>query len=212
MQLAAPLSIGLLGWYAWYETKSKFWLFDIYFFTAVATLAKGPVAPFLVLVIVGCFAALRTGVVDLLEVAVVAGDRALLRHRIAMVYRGAAPESDLFPGVLPGAQPGAICDQQIPACAACLVLPGGRAAGDDAVDGNRDAGARGWVRVSIIEWRIRHARTGTETAKKIGVSRPGDAFPEFLVLWALIPIVFFSSLPVQAAGIHSAVDCRQLRF
>ena len=29
MQLAAPLSIGLLGWYAWYETKSKFWLFDI---------------------------------------------------------------------------------------------------------------------------------------------------------------------------------------
>jgi len=48
------------------------------------------------------------------------------------------------------------------------------------------------VGVSIIEWRIRHARTGTETAKKIGVSRPGDAFPEFLVLWALIPIVFFS--------------------
>src|SRR5580693_6513301 len=59
MQLAAPLSIGLLGWYAWYETKSKFWLFDIYFFTAVATLAKGPVAPFLVLVIIGSFAALR---------------------------------------------------------------------------------------------------------------------------------------------------------
>ncbi len=46
MQMAAPLSIGLLGWYAWYETDSKFWLFDIYFFTGVATLAKGPVAPF----------------------------------------------------------------------------------------------------------------------------------------------------------------------
>src|ERR1700758_4184888 len=25
MQMAAPLSIGLLGWYAWYETDSKFW-------------------------------------------------------------------------------------------------------------------------------------------------------------------------------------------
>ena len=47
MQMAAPLAIGLLGWYAWYETDSKFWLFDIYFFTGVATLAKGPVAPFL---------------------------------------------------------------------------------------------------------------------------------------------------------------------
>src|SRR5277367_2074250 len=59
MQMAAPLAIGLLGWYAWYETGSKFWLFDIYFFTGVATLAKGPVAPFLALAIVAAFAFLR---------------------------------------------------------------------------------------------------------------------------------------------------------
>src|SRR6202050_3619590 len=59
MQRAAPFSIGLLGWYAWYETDSKFWLFDIYFFTGVATLAKGPVAPFLAILIVMAFAALR---------------------------------------------------------------------------------------------------------------------------------------------------------
>ncbi len=59
MQLAAPLSIGLLGWYAWYETGSKFWLFDIYFFTGVATLAKGPVAPFLAALIIMAFAILR---------------------------------------------------------------------------------------------------------------------------------------------------------
>jgi 4-amino-4-deoxy-L-arabinose transferase-like glycosyltransferase len=56
MQMAAPLAIGLLGWYAWYETDSKFWLFDIYFFTGVATLAKGPVAPFLALAIIAAFA------------------------------------------------------------------------------------------------------------------------------------------------------------
>src|SRR5580704_7190590 len=59
MQMAAPLSIGLLGWYAWYETDSKFWLFDIYFFTGVATLAKGPVAPLLAMIIVFAFAFLR---------------------------------------------------------------------------------------------------------------------------------------------------------
>ena len=59
MQMAAPFSIGLLGWYAWYETDSKFWLFDIYFFTGVATLAKGPVAPLLAIVIVAAFAFLR---------------------------------------------------------------------------------------------------------------------------------------------------------
>ncbi len=59
MQMAAPLSIGLLGWYAWYETDSKFWLFDIYFFTGVATLAKGPVAPLLAILIIMAFAFLR---------------------------------------------------------------------------------------------------------------------------------------------------------
>ena len=59
MQMAAPLAIGLLGWYAWYETGSKFWLYDIYFFTGLATLAKGPVAPFLAALIIVAFAFLR---------------------------------------------------------------------------------------------------------------------------------------------------------
>jgi len=49
MQLAAPFCVGMLGWYAWYETGKKFWLFDLYFFGAFATLAKGPVAPFMAL-------------------------------------------------------------------------------------------------------------------------------------------------------------------
>ena len=59
MQLAAPFCIGMLGWYAWYETNSKFWLFDIYFFVGAATLAKGPIAPVMALVIIGIFAILR---------------------------------------------------------------------------------------------------------------------------------------------------------
>jgi 4-amino-4-deoxy-L-arabinose transferase-like glycosyltransferase len=43
------------------------------------------------------------------------------------------------------------------------------------------------VLTSVAEWRLRHSRSAI-----ICTSRPGDAFPEFLVLWALIPIVFFS--------------------
>jgi 4-amino-4-deoxy-L-arabinose transferase-like glycosyltransferase len=43
------------------------------------------------------------------------------------------------------------------------------------------------IETSVAEWKLRHA----PNAKK-KVNRPGDAFPEFLVLWALIPIVFFS--------------------
>ena len=129
MQMAAPLSIGLLGWYAWYETNSKFWLFDIYFFTGVATLAKGPVAPFLAMVIVCAFAFLAQGVVDRAALGLVAGSRALLRHHAAVVHRGAASESDVLPGILSGAQPGAVCHQPLPARAAVLVLLRGGTAG-----------------------------------------------------------------------------------
>jgi 4-amino-4-deoxy-L-arabinose transferase-like glycosyltransferase len=59
MQMAAPFCIGMLGWYAWYETGKKFWLFDLYFFVGVATLAKGPVAPVMAGCIILSFAALR---------------------------------------------------------------------------------------------------------------------------------------------------------
>jgi 4-amino-4-deoxy-L-arabinose transferase-like glycosyltransferase len=59
MQLAAPFTVAMLGWYAWYETGKKIWLIDLYFFLAIATLAKGPVAPFLGGAIVLLFGLLR---------------------------------------------------------------------------------------------------------------------------------------------------------
>jgi hypothetical protein len=43
------------------------------------------------------------------------------------------------------------------------------------------------ILTSVAEWRLRRAGTS-----KRAPNRPGDAFPEFLVLWAFIPIVFFS--------------------
>jgi 4-amino-4-deoxy-L-arabinose transferase-like glycosyltransferase len=41
--------------------------------------------------------------------------------------------------------------------------------------------------ISIAEWKVR-----SQPQRYLGHIRPGDAFPEFLVLWALFPIVFFS--------------------
>lgn len=192
MQLAAPLSIGLLGWYAWYETKSKFWLFDIYFFTAVATLAKGPVAPFLVLVIVGAFAALRRewwifwkslwwpGIA--LYFAIVLPwfiavqhqnptffDEFFLQHNLERFatnkYQHQQPIWYYVVVVLLATMPWTVIAMRA------------------LVDG---------ARKSVVEWRIRHARIGKLDSGKIAESQPGDAFPEFLVLWALIPILFFS--------------------
>lgn len=57
MPLAAMFSIGLLAWYAWCETGSKRLLALGYVFLALATLAKGPVAPFLAGIILLLFAA-----------------------------------------------------------------------------------------------------------------------------------------------------------
>jgi 4-amino-4-deoxy-L-arabinose transferase-like glycosyltransferase len=42
------------------------------------------------------------------------------------------------------------------------------------------------ILTSVAEWRLRYTRNLKP------INRPGDAFPEFLVIWAVIPIIFFS--------------------
>jgi 4-amino-4-deoxy-L-arabinose transferase-like glycosyltransferase len=187
MQMAAPLAIGLLGWYAWYETDSKFWLFDIYFFTGVATLAKGPVAPFLAIVIVVAFAFLRQewsilrrslwwpGVV--LYFAIVLPWFIAVQHQNPTFFREFFMEHNLERFATDRFQ------HRQPFWYYLVVIllgvmPWTVVAVRALVDG---------VLTSVAEWRIRHAGKW-----KRAVNRPGDAFPEFLVLWALIPIVFFS--------------------
>lgn len=59
MPLASMFAIGMLNWYAWYETRQRRWLMGFYFFMALATLAKGPVAPFLAGLIIVVFTILR---------------------------------------------------------------------------------------------------------------------------------------------------------
>jgi 4-amino-4-deoxy-L-arabinose transferase-like glycosyltransferase len=56
MPLAATFTIAMLAWYAWYESAGKGYLAMSYIFLGLAMLAKGPVAPFLAAVIVMIFA------------------------------------------------------------------------------------------------------------------------------------------------------------
>jgi 4-amino-4-deoxy-L-arabinose transferase-like glycosyltransferase len=187
MQMAAPLAIGLLGWYAWYETSSKFWLFDIYFFTGVATLAKGPVAPFLAIAIVAAFAFLRRewsllrrsfwwpGV--LLYFAMVLPWFIAVQHQNPTFFREFFLEHNLERFATNRYQ------HQQPfwyylVVVVLAVMPWTVIAVRALIDG---------VRTSVCEWRTRHFSRCAPCA-----SQPGDAFPEFLVLWALIPILFFS--------------------
>jgi 4-amino-4-deoxy-L-arabinose transferase-like glycosyltransferase len=187
MQLAAPFCIGMLGWYAWYETGSKFWLFDLYFFVGAATLAKGPVAPFMALVILFLFTALRRewsllrrsiwipGII--LYLAMVLPWFIAVQHRNPQFLRVFFLEHNLqrfatdrfeheqrmwyyFPIMLIALIPWAVI----------------------AITALVDA-----IKLSIAEWRARHAK-----GHYIGLPRAGDAFPEFLVLWALFPILFFT--------------------
>jgi 4-amino-4-deoxy-L-arabinose transferase-like glycosyltransferase len=187
MQLAAPFCIGMLGWYAWYETGKKFWLFDLYFFGAAATLAKGPVAPFLALAIICLFLGLRRewsalrrtiwipGI--LLYFAMVLPWYIAVQRRNPTFYRSFFLEHNLerfatnryqhhqpfwfyLTVTLIGLMPWTVV--AIRALISAL-------------------------NVCSAEWRVRK-----DPKRYLGHSRAGDAFPEFLVLWALFPIVFFS--------------------
>ena len=187
MQMAAPLAIGLLGWYAWYETDSKFWLFDIYFFTGVATLAKGPVAPFLAIAIVAAFAFLRRewsllrrsfwwpGV--LLYFAMVLPWFIAVQHQNPTFFREFFLEHNLERFASDRFQ------HQQPfwyylVVVVLAVMPWTVIAVRALIDG---------LATSAREWRTRHFSRCQPCN-----GQPGDAFPEFLVVWALIPIVFFS--------------------
>ncbi len=187
MQLAAPFCIGMLGWYAWYETGRKFWLFDLYFFGAAATLAKGPVAPFLALCIILLFAALRRewsllrrtiwlpGV--LLYLLMVLPWYIEVQRRNPTFYRFFFLEHNLERFASNRYQH----HQPFWFYAAVLVLglmPWVALSGRAFMDA---------IQLSVAEWKVRH-----DPQRYLGHSRAGDAFPEFLVLWALFPIVFFS--------------------
>lgn len=59
MPLAATFTVALLSWYAWHESRKRLPLALFFLSLALATLAKGPVAPFLAAVIITLFAAAK---------------------------------------------------------------------------------------------------------------------------------------------------------
>jgi 4-amino-4-deoxy-L-arabinose transferase-like glycosyltransferase len=57
MALASTFSIAMLGWWGWHESGKKGYLAAFYLFAALGTLAKGPVAPGLAVLVIGFYAA-----------------------------------------------------------------------------------------------------------------------------------------------------------
>jgi len=187
MQLAAPFCIGMLGWYAWYETGKKFWLFDLYFFGAAATLAKGPVAPFLALIIITLFLGLRKEWAALRRTIWIPGILLYLvmvlpwylevQRRNPTFYRQFFLEHNLERFATNRYQHHQPFWYYLAVLLIALMpwtVVGLRAL----IDG---------LDVSLAEWSARR-----KPLRYLGHSRAGDAFPEFLVLWAIFPILFFS--------------------
>jgi 4-amino-4-deoxy-L-arabinose transferase-like glycosyltransferase len=187
MQLAAPFCIGMLGWYAWYETDKKFWLFDLYFFGGAATLAKGPVAPFLAGCIIMIFAALRRewsllrrtiwlpGI--LLYLAMVLPWFIAVQHRNPQFVRVFFLQHNLERFATDRFRHFQPIWYYLPVMG-LAVMPWIALAGSALWDA---------IRNSIDEWKVRQ-----NPDRYVGNPRLGDAFPEFLVVWAIFPVVFFS--------------------
>ncbi len=187
MQLAAPFCIGMLGWYAWYETGKKFWLFDLYFFGALAMLAKGPIAPFLSLCIIVLFVGLRREWLVLrrmiwwpgitLFLLIVLPWYIAVQVRNPTFYKFFLLEQNLqrFASnrYQHHQQPFYYLVVLVLALMPWTVLSL-RALWDSA-------------EIAVAEWRVRR-----KDVRYLPHTRAGDAFPEYLVLWALFPIIFFS--------------------
>lgn len=186
MQLAAPFAFAMLGWYAWFETGRKFWLFDLYFFLAVGTLAKGPVAPGLAFFIVLIFA--------------------VVRRDLKLVWR-----TVWWPGVL-------IYSVIVLPWYVAVQMANKDFFKVFFLEHNLERFATDlfqhrqpfWfylpvATLSLLPWTVYAIAALTSAAKQTWrdwrssfpgrvreSEQVGDSFPEFLVIWALFPILFFS--------------------
>src|ERR1041385_2300012 len=59
MPLAATLTMAMLAWYLWLENGQRLWLAVFYVMAAVGALAKGPVAPALISIVIVFFAFIK---------------------------------------------------------------------------------------------------------------------------------------------------------
>ncbi len=179
MPLAACFAIALLGWYAWYESRRHVYLAAFYIFLALGTLAKGPVAPALSAVIVFLFAAVKRD------------------------WR-AIPRTLWIPGIvlyLAAMLPWYIAVQlRNPEFFRVFILEHNLARFSQDVYHHRQPF---WFYLPVfllamMPWTLALILAVAERARLIwsegkeAFSSPEDSWPLFLLVWMLVPILFFS--------------------
>jgi 4-amino-4-deoxy-L-arabinose transferase-like glycosyltransferase len=178
MPLAAMFTIAMLAWYAWHESASKRYLALFYIFIGLATLAKGPVAPFLAAVIVVIF-------------AVAKGDHRPITRTLWI------PGIALFCAV---ALPWYIAVQlRNPEFFRAFILEHNLARfGKDVYHHTEPF----WyylpvALLGLVPWTMFVAAALVDSIRawwteRREMFRSGDSLPAFLVIWLVVPIAFFS--------------------
>ncbi len=178
MPLAAMFTIAMLAWYAWHESANKRYLVLFYIFMGLAVLAKGPVAPFLAGVIVVSFGAAK-------------GDYRLITRTLWI------PGVVLFCTV---ALPWYIAMQlRNPEFFRVFILEHNLARfGKDVYHHTEPF----WyylpvALLGLVPWGMFVVAALRESVRawwkeKREIFRSGDPLPAFLVIWLVVPIVFFS--------------------
>ena len=187
MPLAACFAIALLAWYGWYESERRTYLAAGYFFLALGTLAKGPVAPALAAVIIVLFAAVKQDWRAILRSLWIPGIllylAVMLPWYIAVQLRN--PEFFRF----------FILEQNLARFSQNIYhhhqpfwfyLPVFLLA------------MTPWTLVLILVVAERARLIWTEG--KEAIASPEDSWPLFLLIWMLVPILFFSASQSKLPG------------
>jgi 4-amino-4-deoxy-L-arabinose transferase-like glycosyltransferase len=178
MPLAAMFSLAMLCWYAWWETSTLKLLYGFYFFLALAFLAKGPIGVLLAGVVIFLF-------------ALAAGKPQLILKTLWL------PGVFVFLGV---AAPWYIAVQlRNPEFFRVFILEHNLARfGSDLYHHTQPF----WfylpvVALALVPWVAFVAAAMAEVvrawwAERRALFETGDALNAFLILWLVIPVVFFS--------------------
>jgi 4-amino-4-deoxy-L-arabinose transferase-like glycosyltransferase len=178
MPLAATFTIALLAWYAWYESESHRYLAIFYGFLALGMLAKGPVAPWLAAVVIVIFAAAKRDFQLILRTLRLPG--VLLFCAIALPWYIAVQfRNPEFLRVF-------IFEHNLARFGTNLY--------------HHPEPIWYFVPVTLIgliPWTVFAAASWTETirvwwAEPQRMLSSEDAFNAFLVIWLIVPVVFFS--------------------
>ena len=187
MPLAACFGIALLAWYAWYESRQRIYLAAFYIALALGTLAKGPVAPALSAVIIFFFVAVKRD-------------------------WGAIPRTLWIPGVvlyLAAMLPWYIAVQaRNPEFFRVFILEHNLARFSQDVYHHRQPfwfylpvfllAMMPWTLVLILAVFERGRMMWSE--RKEALRRPEDSWPLFLLIWMIVPVLFFSASQSKLPG------------